>query len=63
MPDVLYGIWHSVSKAHLHRYINEIVFRYNVRKLDDGDRTAAAIAGGVGKRLKYADHVVRKKPA
>jgi transposase-like protein len=49
----LHGIYHSVSKQHLHRYLNEFAFRFNGRKLDDGERTAMAIRGAEGKRLYY----------
>ena len=49
----VYGTFHSVSKHHLHRYLAEFEFRYNHRKLDDGERTLAAIDGGEGKRLTY----------
>lgn len=49
------GVYHHVGKKHLHRYIAEFEFRYNARKINDGDRTIAAIAGFEGKRLKYRD--------
>jgi transposase-like protein len=47
------GVYHHVSKEHLHRYLAEFDFRYNTRKIDDHERTIAAIAGFEGKRLKY----------
>lgn len=47
----LYGTFHSVSKKHLHRYVDEFTFRYNTRQLDDGARTLAAIRAGEAKRL------------
>ena len=47
------GIYHHVSKEHLHRYLAEFDFRYNHRKIDDNDRTIKAIAGFEGKRLTY----------
>ncbi len=49
----LHGIFHAVSKEHLHRYIGEFDFRWNTRRLNDGDRTVAAIQSATGKRLMY----------
>lgn len=49
----LNGIYHSVSKEHLHRYMSEFEFRYNNRDLEDGERVVAAIKGALGKRLTY----------
>lgn len=51
----LHGIYHSVSKEHLHRYLAEYEFRYNNRELDDGQRTVAAIKASEGKRLMYKE--------
>ncbi len=53
----LNGIYHSVSKEHLHRYLAEFEFRYNLRELTDGERTATAIKSAEGKRLMYRDPV------
>lgn len=47
------GTFHSVSRHHLHRYVSEFQFRYNARKLEDGQRGALAIQKGQGKRLVY----------
>lgn len=49
------GVYHHVSPAHLHRYLNEFDFRYNTRHLSDGARTVAALGWADGKRLMYAD--------
>jgi len=49
----VYGTFHHVSKHHLHRYCAEFDFRYNARKIDDGERAALAIDGVKGKRLMY----------
>jgi len=49
------GVYHHVSKEHLHRYLAEFDFRYNRRKISDHERTISAIAGFEGKRLMYKD--------
>ena len=51
----IYGTFHSVSKKHLHRYLNEFVFRYNLRAVSDADRTSVAIDAVVGRRLRYKE--------
>jgi len=50
------GVYHSVSEAHLHRYLAEFDFRYNNRSglgIEDEARTDKAIKGAAGKRLYY----------
>ena len=47
------GTFHHVSRQHLHRYLNEFDFRFNARKVSDGERTLLAIQGFEGKRLMY----------
>ncbi|MGO9122961.1 MAG: IS1595 family transposase [Desulfomonilaceae bacterium] len=49
----VHGIFHHVSKHHLHRYCDEFSFRWNRRKSDDGQRTVSAITNAQGKRLTY----------
>lgn len=47
------GIYHAVSKKHLPRYLGEFDFRWNTRKLNDGERVVSAIQNAQGKRLDY----------
>lgn len=47
------GTHHQVSREHLHRYVAEFDFRYNTRRLEDGERTVRAIRQAEGKRLRY----------
>lgn len=52
----LVGVYHSVSEAHLHRYLAEFDFRHNNRSalgVTDGKRAAKALKGIEGKRLTY----------
>ena len=47
------GTFHSVSEQHLPRYLAEFDFRYNNRKLSDGEKATALLNGAKGKRLTY----------
>jgi hypothetical protein len=49
------GIFHAVSKKHLPRYVAEFDFRWNTRRLNDGQRTAKAIRCASGKPLMYRE--------
>lgn len=49
------GTFHHVSRHHLHRYCNEFDFRYNYRKMNDGERSVALIGQVKNKRLFYRD--------
>ncbi len=51
------GVYHAVYKEHLHRYLAEFEYRYNTRKMDDGERTVGAIQKVVGKRLLYREPI------
>jgi transposase-like protein len=55
----MYGTHHAVSPKHLHRYVAEVAFKHNTRKMEDGERTVAAIQGGEGKRLRYRSAVAK----
>jgi hypothetical protein len=51
------GTFHSVSRKHLPNYLNEFQFRWNTRKMNDGQRVASAIRTIAGKRLEYRESV------
>ncbi len=53
MKRAVFGTHHSISEAHLSRYLMEWDFKYNTRKLKDGERAALALKGAEGKRLTY----------
>lgn len=48
----IYGIYHQVSKKHLHRYCTEFGFRYNTRKGDEITRFDSVLSECDG-RLMY----------
>lgn len=45
------GVYHGVGKQHLQRYADEYVYRYNARKLTDGERFQNALKLAPGCRL------------
>jgi len=49
------GTFHSISKKHLHRYVSEFAYKYNTRKLTDGERMVLVIKKSQGKRLRYSE--------
>ena len=51
------GTFHSVSKKHLPNYLNEFQFRWNTRKMDDGERVSRVVKSLIGKRLEYRQSV------
>jgi transposase-like protein len=53
MKRAIFGAHHSVSEAHLRRYLTEWDFKWNTRKLNDGERAALALKGATGRRLAY----------
>ncbi len=45
------GTFHHISKKHLSRYCNEFSFRWDNRKVTDGERAEQIVRGIQGKRL------------
>src|SRR5262245_22361711 len=62
------GTFHSVSRHHLHLYLSEFAFRWNIRAMDDDSRVVAAANAGEGSRFasslattRHARHRARDK--
>ena len=53
MKRAVFGTHHSISEAHLSRYLAEWGFKWNTRKTSDGERAAFIAKGIEGKRLTY----------
>jgi transposase-like protein len=49
----VYGTFHNISEAHLHRYLVEFDFRWNTRDVSDVERAETLLKGAKGKRLVY----------
>lgn len=47
----IHGIYHHVGKSYLDQYLREFDYRYNVRKMNDQERSLLAIKKTSGKRL------------
>ena len=45
------GSFHHVSKKHLQKYVDKFSYRWDRRKISDGERTDDAIKSSEGKRL------------
>jgi ISXO2-like transposase domain len=53
MKRAVFGTHHSISQAHLPRYLREWDFKWNTRHAKDGERAAKALKGIESKRLTY----------
>jgi transposase-like protein len=54
------GTYVSVEPFHLFRYLDEQAYRFNNRRLTDGERFSAAVSGIVGKRVTW-DQLIGKE--
>jgi len=50
----IYGIYHQASPKHLNKYCDEFAYRYNSRKITDGERFIGSLLRAE-KRLTYKD--------
>jgi transposase-like protein len=53
MKRAVYGTHHSISEAHLPRYLSEWNFKWNTRAISDSERAETLLRGTQGKRLLY----------
>jgi hypothetical protein len=52
---MLIGTYVACEPFHLEAYLDEQCWRFNHRKMNDGERFQRALPGVVGKRLTYAE--------
>src|ERR1700730_7983563 len=50
MKRAVYGTHHSISEAHLPRYLSEWDYKWNTREMTDSERAACALKSAEGKR-------------
>ena len=50
-----YGVFHHLSKKHLHRYLAEFEMRWNFTKLNESNRVDSLLECVAGNRLTYAE--------
>jgi hypothetical protein len=59
----LHGTYISVEPFHLHRYLDEQMFRYNNRKdMNDSQRFELGMSQVLGKRLTYEQLTGKNEP-
>ena len=51
--------WLSSTTRRASGYLSEFDFRYNARRMNDGERTALAIQSASGKRLTYKQQIAK----
>ena len=49
------GVYHHVSKKHLHRYVLQFAGKHNIRDMDTKTQMQHIVAGMVGRRILYSD--------
>lgn len=58
----VYGTFHHLSRKHLHRYASEFQYRWNARRMTDGERMKAMFTLVNGRRLFYKQPKKAKNP-
>jgi transposase-like protein len=57
------GTYVSIEPFHLFRYLDEQTYRFNNRKMTDGERFQVALAGVTGRRLTYSELIGEQEVA
>ena len=52
-----HGVYHHMSKKHLHRYVSQFAGKHNARDMDTLTQMEHVVSGLVGRRLMYKDLV------
>lgn len=52
LKRTIFGIYHNVSRKHMQAYVDEIAFKYNTRKMDQGERFGLMMSR-INTRLTY----------
>ena len=60
MKRAVFGTHHSISEAHLPRYLSEWDYKWNTRKMTDSGTCGFAVKGAEGKRLRI-DSLVKPR--
>jgi hypothetical protein len=55
----IYGTFHNVSRSISIDTSRNFDFRWNARKVDDGERLARAVRRAEGKRLRYREPIAK----
>lgn len=63
LKRMLKGTYVSVDPVHLSRYLDEQVYRFNNRKLDDAARFLGVAAAVIGRHLTYKELIGKSEPA
>ena len=57
------GVFHRLSREHLHRYVGEFEGRHNIRDEDTIDQMESIAHGSEGKQVRYRDLVAQGERA
>jgi transposase-like protein len=62
LKRMIAGTYVSVEPFHLFRYLDEQAYRFNNRKMTDGERFSMAVSGILGKRMTFDELTGKANP-